>query len=564
MFRLTAPLGLIVLAAAPALAQQAPAPATAATPAPTPAQNNALLNAELPADQAALKSHIMFLASDPMRGREAGSPEYDIAAQYVASQFYEQGLRPAGDEGSYLQKVPLLSYKPADKGSMAITRKGGAPIALTFGEDYVPAGNPGKTAFQLTAPVVFVGYGIAGLGRDDYKGVDVKGKIVAFFSSAPSNFPAEERAHFGSAASKAEIAMKKGAVGYITLDSPHAGRGYPFKALAGSWDRARVTWAEADGTGHLPTPTTPSLGTLSTAAAARLFEGAKVKWESVVKLAKNENAVFKAVQLPVTLSVTLNTTNTAITSYNVAGILPGSDPAIGKEVVVLSAHLDHVGVGKADAKGDTIYNGAMDNAVGIASLIEEAKRFKTSGKPPRRSILFLAVTAEEKGLVGADYFAHNPTMPKANLVADVNLDMPIITYKFEDVTPFGAAHSTLGETVARAAAQIGVGMGGDPRPDEAFFVRSDHYRFVQQGIPSVFLWPGEKGPGKAATDAFLSTHYHKPSDDLVQQPAIDWESGARFVDVNYRIAREIADADQKPMWKKGDFFGTLFGGPMEK
>jgi Zn-dependent M28 family amino/carboxypeptidase len=561
MLRLIAPLGLIALTAAPALAQQVPAP----VPAPTPAQNNALLNAELPADQAALKSHILFLASDQLRGREAGSPEYDIAAQYVASQFYAQGLRPAGDDGSYLQKVPLVSYKPADKGSMAFTRKGGQPVSLVFGEDYVPAGNPNKTAFQLTAPIVFVGYGIAGLGRDDYKGVDVKGKIVAFFGGAPSKFPAEERAHFGSPASKAEIAMKKGAVGYITLESPRTGPGsYSLKSIAGNWDRPRVTWAEADGSGHIPTPAAPGLGMLSTAIAAKLFEGAKVKWATVARLAQDDNASFKPVQLPVTLSVTLNTANTAITSYNVAGMLPGSDPTIGKEVVVLSAHLDHVGVGKADAKGDTVYNGAMDNAVGIASLIEEAKRFKTSGKPPRRSILFLAVTAEEKGLVGADYFAHNPTVPKADLVADVNLDMPILTYKFEDVTPFGAAHSTLGEIVQRAAAQIGVGMGGDPRPDEAFFVRSDHYRFVQQGIPSVFLWPGEKGPGKAATEAFLSTHYHQPSDDLVQQPAIDWESGARFVDVNYRIAREIADADQKPMWKKGDFFGTLFGGPMEK
>ncbi|ATY33260.1 M28 family metallopeptidase [Sphingomonas psychrotolerans] len=560
MLRLIAPLGLIALGAAPALAQT-----PTAAPVPSPAQTNALLNAELPADQAALKSHIMFLASDQMRGREAGSAEYDIAAQYVASQFYAQGLRPAGDDGSYLQKVPLISYKPADKGSMAFTRKGGEPVAFVFGEDYLPAGNPNKTAFQLSAPLVFVGYGIAGLGRDDYKGVDVKGKIVAFFGGAPSKFPAEERAHFGSVPTKAEIARAKGAIGYITLESPRAGRGnYPFKTLAGTYDRPRVTWAEADGSGHIPTPTAPGLGMLSTTAAARLFEGSGVKWATVAKLAQDDNAKFKAVQLPATLSVTLNTANTAIASYNVAGILPGSDPAIGKEVVVLSAHLDHVGVGKADAKGDTIYNGAMDNAVGVASLIEEARRFKASGKPPRRSILFLAVTAEEKGLVGADYFARNPTVPKANLVADVNLDMPILTYKFEDVTPFGAAHSTLGETVARAAAQIGVGMGGDPRPDEAFFVRSDHYRFVQQGIPSVFLWPGEKGPGKAATEAFLSTHYHQPSDDLVQQPAIDWESGARFVDVNYRIAREIADADQKPMWKKGDFFGTLFGGPMEK
>jgi hypothetical protein len=561
MLRLTSPLGLIALAATSAMAQEAPAP----TPPPTAAQNNALLNAELPADQAALKSHIMFLASDQMRGRDAGSAEYDIAAQYVASQFYEQGLRPAGDDGSYLQKVPLISYKPADKGSMAFTAKGGQPVGLVFGEDYLPAGNPNKTVFQLTAPVVFVGYGISGLGRDDYKGVDVKGKIVAFFGGAPSSFPAEERAHFSSPASKAEIAMKKGAVGYITLESPRAGHGsYPFKTIAANWDRARFTWAEADGSGHIPTPTAPGLGMLSIAGAAKLFEGARVKWEDVARLSQDDGATFKATQLTRTLSVTLNTANTAITSYNVAGLLPGSDPALGKEVVVLSAHLDHVGVGKPDAKGDTIYNGAMDNAVGIASLIEEARRFKASGKPPRRSVLFLAVTAEEKGLIGSDYFANNPTVPKANMVADVNLDMPIITYKFEDVTPFGAAHSTLGETVARAAAQIGVGMGGDPRPDEAFFVRSDHYRFVQQGIPSVFLWPGEKGPGKAATDAFLSTHYHQPSDDLVQQPAIDWESGARFVDVNYRIAREIADADSKPMWKKGDFFGTLFGGPMEK
>ncbi|AQR74821.1 M28 family metallopeptidase [Sphingomonas sp. LM7] len=556
MLRLTAPFGLIALIAAPALAQDAAAP--------TPAQTNAIVNAELPADQAALKSHILFLASDQMRGREAGSAEYDIAAQYVASQFYAAGLRPAGDDGGYLQKVPLLSYKPADKGSMAIAGKGPS-AALVFGEDYVPAGNPSKLDYTVTAPVVFVGQGIVGLGRDDYKGVDVKGRIVAFFAGAPSSFPAEERAHFGSAATKAEIALKRGAVGYVTLESPIAGRGnYAFKTIAATWDRPRVTWARADGSGYIPTPASPSLGTISQAGAAKLFAGARTPWAKILEAAKKDGATFKAMPLPATLTVALKTAASPITSYNVAGMLPGSDPALSKEVVVLTAHLDHVGVGKPNARGDTIYNGAMDNAVGIASLIEEAKRFKTSAKPPRRSIMFLAVTAEEKGLVGSDYFAQNPTVPKADIVANVNLDMPIINYKFEDVTPFGAAHSTLGETVARAAAQLGVGVGGDPRPDEAFFVRSDHYRFVQQGIPSVFLWPGEKGPGKAATDAFLSTHYHQPSDDLVQLPAIDWESGARFVDVNYRIAREIADADQKPMWKKGDFFGTLFGGPMQK
>lgn len=565
MLRSTAPFVFALLASTAAFAQQAPAPAPATPPALTAAQKNAIVNAELPEDQAAFKSHVMFLASDQLRGRDAGSPEYDIAAQYVASQFYAQGLRPAGDDGSYLQKVPLISYKPADKGSMAITRKGATPVALVFGEDYVPAANPAKTNYTLTAPVVFVGYGIVGLGRDDYKGADVKGKIVAFFGGAPSAFPSEERAHFSSPATKGEIAMKKGAVGYITLESPRAGRGnYPFAMIAANYDRPRVTWGRADGTGHIPTPDAPGLGMLSQAGAAKLFQGAKTSWADVAKRAQDDAAVFKPVALPGTLTVGLKTATTSITSYNVAGILEGSDPTLGKEVVVLSAHLDHVGVGKPDAHGDPIYNGAMDNAVGIASLIEEAKRFKASGKKPRRSILFLAVTAEEKGLVGSDYFAQNPTVPKANIVANVNLDMPIITYKFEDVTPFGAAHSTIGEIATKAAAEIGVGVGGDPRPDEAFFVRSDHYRFVQQGIPSVFLWPGEKGPGKAATDAFLTNNYHKPSDEVAQTAPIDWESGVRFVDVNYRIARAIADADQKPMWKKGDFFGTTFGGPMQK
>ena len=262
MVRFTAAISLIALAATSAVAQDAP-------PAPAPALT---------------------------------------AAQYVASQFYEQGLRPAGDDGSYLQKVPLISYKPADKGSMAIAAKGGQPASLVFGEDYVPAANPSKLDYSVTAPVVFVGQGIVGLGRDDYKGVDVKGKIVAFFGGAPSSFPAEERAHFSSPATKAEIAMKKGAVGYITLESPLAGRGnYPFKTIVGNYDRPRVTWAHADGTGHIPTPAAPGLGMLSQAGAAKLFAGAQTPWTKIAEAAKKDGATFKAVALPATLSVTLKT-----------------------------------------------------------------------------------------------------------------------------------------------------------------------------------------------------------------------------------------------------------------
>ena len=562
MYRLIAPFALAAFATA-ATAQTAPAPFA---PVRTAAEKNAQLNAALPGDQAALKSHVMFLASDAMRGREAGSPEFGIAAQYVASQFYEAGLRPAGDNGSYLQNVPLVSYKLDGEGTMSVTRKGGAPGPLTFGEDFLPSPNAARSLTEASAEVVFVGYGIAApqLGRDDYRGVDVHGKIVAFFGGAPSAFPGEERAHFGSGATKAAIAAAHGAVGTIQLESPADARRRPFSAGRAFLSRARFTWAEADGSGHVATPGTPTLGSLSMAGAAKLFEGAKTPWARIAKLAETDGAKFKAQLLPVTLSVSFKTVNSPVPSFNVVGKIPGSDPNLSAETVVLSAHLDHIGVGHADASGDTINNGALDDAVGIASLIEEARRFQTSGKPPRRTILFLAVTAEEKGLIGSDYFAHNPTVPAASIVADVNLDMPILTYKFQDVVVYGAQHSTLGPIVARAGAAIGVTLSEDPLPDEGIFVRSDHYRFVQQGVPSVFLWPGAGGPGKAAIDAFMRDHYHQPSDELTQLPAIDWEQGVRFVDVNYRIAREIADGDQRPLWNKGDFFGTLYNGPGAK
>ncbi len=550
MLRSTATLALLLCAASPALAQST-------------AERNALLTAPLPPEEAALKSHVMFLASDALKGREAGSPEFDIAANYVASQFYAAGLKPAGDEGGYLQKVPLISYKLDGIGAMAVQRAKSAPVALTAGKDFIASANPSQPEYSLTAPVVFVGYGIVGLGRDDYKGVDVKGKIVAYFGGAPSSLPGEEGAHFQNPAAKAEIARKRGAIGTITLESPLSAKTRPFATLAAYSTRARITWGNADGTGHIPAPGTPSLGMLSMAGAEKLFAGAKTPWATIAKAAAVDGATFKPFQLPGTITVAAKTAMTKLPSFNVAGMIEGSDPKLAGEVVVLSAHLDHIGTGQPDAKGDTINNGALDDAIGIASLIEEAKRFKTAAAKPRRSILFLAVTAEEKGLVGSDYFANNPTT-KGTIVADVNLDMPIITYPFEDIVVYGANHSTLGPIVEKAAGEIGVKMSDDPLPGENIFVRSDHYNFVRKGVPSVFLWPGAGGPGRAAIDHFMKNHYHQPSDQIDQQPAINWRSGVRFVDVNYRIARAIADGDQRPQWNKGDFFGLTYEGPGAK
>jgi hypothetical protein len=549
----------LTFAAGTALAQTEKIPSP-----PTPKKESARsinerVNAPLPADQAAMKAHVMFLASDAMRGREAGSPEFDIAAQYVAAQFYAAGLRPGGDDGGYLQKVPLIGVKLADKGNFVWTPPGGKPQTLAFGEDFVPAANAAKAETSINASIVFVGYGVVApdYKRDDYRGIDVKGKIVAFVAGAPSKYDGEERAFFSSPATKARIAAEHGAIGAVQLESPRGGRGnFPVATLARSWDRERVTWSNGKTSGGAEG--VPVLGTLSTSAAAKMFAGTRIGWDQIRKAADSDDAAFKPVALNGTLSVAIRTETRPMPSSNVIGVLPGSDPRLQDEVVILSAHLDHIGVGAPDKTGDTINNGAEDNAIGIASLIEEAKRFVASGKPPRRTILFLAVTAEEKGLIGSDYFANNPTVPLKSIVADVNLDMPLITYPFEDMVVFGAQRSTLGPIVERAAGSVGVSMSPDPMPEQGIFVRSDHFRFVQKGIPSVFLWPGEKGPGKAAWDDFMANHYHQPSDDLSQP--LDWAQGVRFVTVNYTIAREIADNDERPRWNKGDYFGTYFGG----
>ncbi len=509
----------------------------AAAPAPAPA---------LPDDQAAFRAHVMFLASDAMKGREAGTPEYDIAAQYVAAQFYAAGLLPAGDrnggKADYLQQVPLIGYKPADKGDFVFTGRDRTPKPLAFGTDYVPYGNPGAARTAVNAQVVYVGQGVVAPRNrhDDYKGADVRGRIVAFTDGANGITDPEERAHFAKLETKARLAAERGAVGYLLI---HNGA---FDTVARRYDRQSVTWAGRDGfavdQGAAP------LGRLSAAGADTLF-GA------------NWAAARKPVRSVGTLAVGTRTAFEKLPSSNVVGLLPGSDPKLRDEYVVLSAHLDHIGI-CPEVAGDTICNGAQDNATGIASLIEEARRFKASGKPPRRSILFLAVTAEEKGLVGADYFARHPTVPIRSIVGDVNLDMPLLTYAFEDMTVYGANRSTLGPIVAAAAGSVGVGMAPDPEPQMGIFVRSDHYRFIQQGVPSVFLWPGQKGPGKAAWDAFFAKNYHRPSDDM--NLPIDWAQAVRFVTVNYTIARAIADNDARPVWNKGDFFGTHFKGPMAK
>lgn len=509
-------------------------------------------------EEAQLKAHVAFLASDALRGREPGTPEYDIAAEYVAARFLELGLKPAGDKGSYLQHVPLVSSKLADKGMMTLSGPKG-DVPLTFGEEFFLFPNYRTAALRLDMPMVFVGFGVVApeFKHDDYAGIDVKGKIVVYLSGAPKSFPTDQRAHYSSGETKWLAAEAHGAVAVIAVETPTSAKAYPMSRYAKTWAEKRMVWRQPDGTGFEIGGGIKRLGVISLKGAEKLFASRPGGASAIMKAAEMPAGKVKAGPLGINARVETNSVITSAESSNVAGMIEGSDPTLKAETIILSAHLDHVGVGEP-AKGDAIYNGAMDNAVGIASMIEVARRMVSAGDKLRRSVLFLAVTAEEKGLVGSDYFARHPTIARADMVANVNLDMPILTYDFEDVVAFGAEHSALGSIVGKAASSVGVKLSPDPTPDEVLFIRSDHYRFVQQGVPAVFIVTGYAGPGEAASEAFLAAHYHQPSDEVTLP--IRWDAGVKFVKLNLAIARGLADAPEKPRWNKGDFFGMLYNG----
>lgn len=506
-----------------------------------------------------VQAHMEFLASDLLEGREAGSRGYDIAADYVAAQFKQLGLTPAGDAGSYFQRVPMVAYRPVDEGSLVLKR-GGAATPLVFGDDYVVGRDPRAAETRLSAPMVFVGYGVVApeRGRDDYAGLDVRGKIVVALDGAPRGIQTEERAHYRSGRVKRAEAARRGAVGFLTVNTPAGEKLRPFADGAKRWRSWSMTWRETGGQAYAVAPEVASLGEVSVAGAAKLFAGAPSSLDQIYAAAETPAGDVPRFALPAVLEASYRTETKALESRNVAGLLEGSDPKLRGEVVVLSAHLDHVGVANG-AEGDRIYNGALDNAGGVATTLEVARMAVGAKKGPRRSVLFLMVTAEEKGLVGAEYFARNPTVPLGALAANVNLDMPILTYDFTDVVAFGAERSAIGPAVRRAAARMGVGLAGDPMPDEGLFTRSDHYRFVEVGVPSVFLMTGFGNGGEAKFRGFLKDCYHKACDDLSQP--IDYAAGAKFARINYEITRELTDARVRPAWNRGDFFGGRFANP---
>lgn len=498
-----------------------------------------------------LRAEVEFLASDLLEGRDTGSLGYDIAAAYVASQYRAIGLRPGGPGGSWYLQVPLRRA----------FHSGAAKASIVAGGETIPLGPADFTARPsltrqvrtIDAPLVFVGHGISDprVGIDDYAGLDLRGKIAVAIEGAPPGLPNEIAAHLDSA--KEATAAAKGAAGLIEITQTGRRPGVNRFHLHG---QTLIDWADPSGRGAGQTSRLVLVGTMSRKVAERLFAAAGKDLREIVAAAARPGTLA-GFALPARLRLSDRTAWQNFTSPEVIGILPGTDPTLRHEHVVLMAHLDHLGLKQNARPGeDRIYNGAIDNAAGVATMLEAARKFVASGKPPRRSILFIANTAEEVGLRGADYFAANPTVPMQSIVAVVDLDMPVLLYEFTDVIAFGGEHSTLARHIAAAAGSMGVAVSADPMPDEAIFVRSDHYRFVTRGIPAVLLMTGHGNGGAAKWKEFLATVYHRPGDDA-EQP-IRWDQGARYAELSYRIARALADAGERPLWYEGDYFGETF------
>ncbi|HLG98755.1 MAG TPA: M28 family metallopeptidase [Bryobacteraceae bacterium] len=499
-------------------------------------------------------SHIQYLASDEMQGRNTGSPEHLKAARYVAGEYERFGLKPAGTSG-YIQPVPFdVQQIVEEQSNLALVRNGKAE-PLVLGDD-ATFSLRGDIQPDTEAGAVFVGYGLRVPEKhyDDLAGLDLKGKMVVLVSGGPSSIPGPLKAHYSSGGERWKYLKAAGAVGIATIQNP--------KSMDIPWSRARLSR-------FMPSMSLadPSLDesqglrlavTINAERADKWFQGTGHTIAEILADADSDRPL-PHFALPVSVRAHVQLKKWKVESQNVAAVLPGSDAKLKNEYVVLTAHLDHVGVGEP-INGDKIYNGAMDDASGVASDLEIARMLHESNAKPRRSILFLAVTGEEKGLQGSRYFAAHPTVSGKNIVADINMDMFLPLHALHYLEVQGLDESTLGDDIRAVAQAAGVQVQADKEPQRNLFIRSDQYSFIRHGIPALAFkfgyLPGS--PEEKLHKDWLRDRYHAPSDDL-NQP-VDKVAAAQFDRIILALAERVADAPSRPEWKPDSFFRRFAGG----
>jgi Zn-dependent M28 family amino/carboxypeptidase len=522
---------------------------------------------KLPAEAAAamgsidaerIRAHVKFLADDLLEGRGTGTRGGDIAANYIAAQFALYGLKPAGDDGTYLQKVDFTGVLTQPGSSFSLLPSHGAPLDLKLGDDYVTNNQTQTDSVDIDAPVVFVGYGIEApeYRWNDFKGVDVKGKVVLVIvneppSTDPKFFKAEAMTYYGRWTYKYEEAARKGAVGALIIHRTDLAS-YPWQVVRSSWSNEQVY------TSHDRDPKLQAASWIQLEVARQLFAAAGLKLDDMMQEAGTRK--FKARELPMRLKAHVVSKVRRFESYNVLGLLPGSTGGPLAQAVVYSAHYDHLGFDPT-LSGDNIYNGAVDNGTGCGIILELAHAFTTARAKPPYPVLFASVTAEEKGLLGSNYLGKHLPIPAAQIALDLNFDAvpPIGTPESISVT--GAERTTFYPVVERTAKAFGFDIQPDPEPGAGHYYRSDHFSLARAGVPGFSVNTALKFAGhtpewgKAQRDEYTSKHYHQPSDEY--RADMDFASNAALAKFGFALGWQALSAKQTVNWLSGDEFETI-------
>ena len=492
-------------------------------------------------------SHVEFLASDRMRGRETGSPEHSEAAEYVARHFKEAGLAPAGTH-DYFQPVPFKSRRIVEEKSSLALMRGLDAVPVVLGDEATFSMRI-EPAPHVEAPLVFAGYGlqVPEAKHDDLAGLDLRGKVVLLLTGGPSTIPGPLLAHYTN--TRWSYLKKAGAIGVVSIQNPK-GQDIP-------WERsklARLLPSMAIDDPLLDETAGQQLAvTVNPATADKFFVNTGHTFRELLELS-NAGKVLPRFAVPASIRAAVTISSESVTSDNVAGLLPGTDAVLRSQYIVVSAHLDHVGAGPGTMRGgDNIYNGAMDNATGIATLIETA-RAAASKRGFKRSVIFLAVTAEEKGLLGSRFYANRPTVPAKSIVADLNTDMFLPLFPLHSLIVQGLEESDLAGDLRKTARPLGIEVYSDPEPERNAFVRSDQYSFIRTGVPSISLKVGfvKDSPEHETVRRWRSERYHAPSDDLAQP--IDRQAAEDFNKVYIALVEAVANRPTKPAWNSDSFF----------
>jgi len=509
-------------------------------------------------DRDHIKSHVRFLASDLLEGRGTGSRGGDIAAQYIAAQFSLLGLKPAGDSGTYLQKVRFAGTQTLDSTRLGFAPTTGDAIPLKLLDDYVVSNHTLTESVTVDAPVVFVGYGIEApeYQWDDYKGVDVRGKVVMIIvNEPPSNdvklFKGEALTYYGRWSYKYEQAARKGAVGAVIIHRDDLAS-YPWQVVKSSWSNEAVALADD------PRPKLKAASWIQLSVARLLLSLAGRDLDETIKLAGTRE--FKAFDLPLRLTASIDSRVRRFESNNVIAMLPGTDKGPPKQAVLYSAHYDHLGI-VPDMPGDNIYNGAIDNASGVGLVLEMARAWSSMKDRPPHPVIFTAVTAEEKGLLGSKYLGEHLPLPAAQIALNLNFDSYAPFGAPESVKMLGAERLNFYPTVEKTAKAFRLSIEPDSRPLAGSYYRSDHFSMARVGVPAFSVSLGDKFVGQTRewgleqSREYTAKNYHQPSDEFRED--LDFTSGAEMARFGMALGWQALTAPAAISWLPGDEFEAV-------